>query len=65
MAGFNREKAYEILDVPEDTYDILAAIAIGRKGPCSSLPENLAVRESPNNRNPLSEVAFKSTLPKG
>ena len=65
MAGFNRERAYEILDVPEDTYDIMAAIAIGKKGHSTSLPENLAARESPNKRKPLSEVAFESTLPKG
>ena len=64
MAGFNREKAYEILDIPEDKYDIIAAIAIGKKGDISALPDNLAERESPNTRKPLSEVAFESKLPK-
>lgn len=64
MAGFNREKAYEILDIPEDKYDIIAAIAIGKKGDSSALPDNLAARESPNTRKPLSEVAFESKLPK-
>ena len=64
MAGFKREKAFELLDIPEDKYDIIAAVAIGKKGDISSLPDNLAEREYPNTRKPLSEVAFKSKLPK-
>lgn len=62
MAGFSREKAYEILAVPQDTYDILAAIAIGRRGDPETLPENLKRIESPNTRKPLSEVALESTF---
>ena len=48
---------------PEDKYDIIAAIAIGKKGDSSALPDNLVARESPNTRKPLSEVALKSKLP--
>ena len=64
MAGFNREKAYEILDISEDTYDIIAAVAIGKKGDISALPGHLAEQEWPNTRKPLSKIAFKSKLPK-
>lgn len=57
MAGFNREKAYEILHVPADEYDIMAAIAVGRRAEPSVLPEAIAVKDVPSGRKPLQEVA--------
>ena len=64
MAGFSQEKAYDILCVSKDQYDIIAAIAIGKKGDPASLPEELRIRESPNLRKPLSGIAFQSRFPK-
>ncbi|NNL76899.1 MAG: nitroreductase, partial [Desulfobacterales bacterium] len=57
MAGFNLEKAYEVLGVSKDEYQVMAAIAVGRKGNADQLPDDLRTMESPNTRKPLSEVA--------
>ena len=32
MAGFDRAAAYEMLALPEDEYDLIAAVAVGRHG---------------------------------
>jgi nitroreductase len=57
MAGFSRQKAYEILGVPAGEYDIMAAVAVGRRGDAELLPADVAARERPNERKPLTEVA--------
>ena len=58
MAGFNQEKAYEVLGVSKDEYHVMAAIAVGRKDEAAEdLPEDLRAMESPNTRKPPSEVA--------
>ncbi len=57
MAGFSRKKAYEILEVSPDEFDIMAAMVVGRHGPVEQLPEDLAAMEKPNDRKPLSKVA--------
>jgi len=64
MAGFSLEKAYTILGVPKDHYDIIAAVAVGKKGDPAILPEELRSRESPNTRKPLANIAFQSGFPK-
>lgn len=62
MAGFNQNKAYQILGVPKEDYQVMVAIAVGRRGDPSQLPEGLAELESPNTRKPLAEVAFEGRL---
>jgi nitroreductase len=57
MAGFSRQKAYEILGVPTEDYDIMAAVAVGYRGTAEALPEEVAAREQPSGRKPLHEVA--------
>jgi nitroreductase len=57
MAGFHREEAYRVLDVPRDDYEIVAAIAVGRRASPEQLPPDVAERERPNERRPLAEVA--------
>jgi len=57
MAGFDEEKAYEVLGVPRADYEAMAAIVIGRHGDPAGLPEQVALNEKPNGRKPLSEVA--------
>ena len=59
MAGFSRQKAYEILGAPEDEYDIMAAIAVGRRGAPDVLPDEVAAREAPSNRKPRGETAME------
>ena len=57
MAGFSREKAGAILGVPQEDYDIMAAVAVGCRGAAELLPEEMAAREKPSDRQPLAEVA--------
>jgi len=62
MAGFSRQKAYEVLGVPAEDYDIMAAVAVGRRGDAQLLPEDLAAREQPSDRKPLAKVARQGQL---
>ena len=57
MAGFSQDKAYEALGVARDDYHVMTAIAVGRLGDASGLPEDLRAMESPNGRKPHAEVA--------
>jgi nitroreductase len=63
MAGFDRENAHDILGLPEEEFDIIAAVAVGRRVEPDKLPEDLAAGEAPNDRKPLSEVAFATKRP--
>ena len=65
MGGFVREKAIEVLGVPADRYDVIAAFVVGRHGDPSTLPADLAEREMPNTRKPASEVAAEGGFPAG
>jgi nitroreductase len=58
MAGFDMARAAVELGVPDD-YRVEAAIAIGRKGDKSILPEGLQGREAPNGREKVSNFAFE------
>jgi nitroreductase len=54
MQGFDYDKAREDLMVP-DNFDVVAMIAIGKRGPRNQLPPQLQEREYPNDRKPLKE----------
>lgn len=62
MAGFSREKAYEIIQAPEEEYDIMAAIAVGYRAEPAVLPEAVAAREKPSERKPRTEVAREGSF---
>jgi len=62
MTGFDRDRAVVDLNVPAG-YRVEAAVAIGRQGNPSSLPENLAAREKPNDRRPLAELIHEGGFP--
>lgn len=62
MAGFSQAKAYELLNVPEDEYEAMCAIAMGAYGDRDSLDEQFLEMEQPNDRKPLMEVAIKGRL---
>ena len=51
MAGFSREKAYAVLGVPVEEYDIMAAIAVGRRAEPGVLPKEVAEKEVQSLRN--------------
>ncbi|WP_101478058.1 nitroreductase family protein [Candidatus Nitrosotalea bavarica] len=57
MAGFDYEKARKDLAVPDD-YEVVAMIAIGKRGPKEKLSPELQAREIPNTRKPLSEIVM-------
>jgi nitroreductase len=58
MVGFDKERAAAELKVP-DAYRVEAAIAIGRPGDKSLLPERLQAREVPSDRLPLDQIVFR------
>lgn len=55
MAGFDYERARSELRVP-DVYDVLAMVAIGKRGKRDDLPPKLRDVEQPNDRRPLAEI---------
>jgi nitroreductase len=56
MAGFDREKAFALLRLDPEKYDILAAIAVGKLDAPYKLPLAFQDAEKPNARKPLSEI---------
>ena len=58
MVGFDRERAFAELGFT-DGHRIEAAVALGKIGDKSTLPEALQARESPNGRKPLAETVFE------
>ncbi|MFB2552981.1 nitroreductase family protein [Ensifer soli] len=62
MTGIHLDKAREILAIPEDGFRVEAAIAIGRPGDKTQLPDHLQGRETPSPRRPLAQVAFNGSF---
>ena len=62
MAGFDYEKAREVLKIP-DLFKVEAMAAIGHRGDPKTLPEQLQEREHPSDRKPVSELVFEDTFP--
>jgi nitroreductase len=58
MAGFDYDKAREVLAVPEG-YAVEAMIAVGKPDSKERLPAELAEKEFPSERKPLNEIAFE------
>ncbi|MCM2294412.1 nitroreductase family protein [Allorhizobium sp. BGMRC 0089] len=61
MTGVDFDKAAAVMGVPSE-YKIEAAIAVGKMGDKSILPEGLQAKETPNSRKPLSDVASEGTF---
>ncbi len=57
MAGFDYVKAKTTLGVPDD-FEVMAMVAIGKRGPKDKLSPELQARETPNTRKPLSEIVM-------
>jgi len=62
MSGVDFERARLELAVPE-RFRVEAAVAIGKKGDKSLLPEKLRGREGPSKRKPLDQLVFRSRFP--
>ena len=58
MAGIEYEKVPLVLQLPANL-KVQAAVAFGYQGDAATLPEGLQQRESPSQRLPLAELAFK------
>jgi nitroreductase len=58
MVGMDMPRAVTELGVPEG-FHVEAAIAIGRRGDPSVLPERYQAMEKPNDRNPVESFAFE------
>jgi nitroreductase len=61
MAGFDGNRAREVLGVPED-FDILAMIALGKHGDPAHLPEPIREREVPSTRRAQSESVMEGAF---
>ena len=59
MSGFDHERCYEVLGVPRDDLRVEAAVAVGRQGDRSLLPEDLQAREAPSSREPVAKLVFE------
>lgn len=62
IGGFDVEKTRTELKVPDD-YEVEIAIALGRRGEKTILPENFHGGETPNDRRPLKDSAFEGAFP--
>jgi nitroreductase len=62
MVGFDIPRAAAELGVPEG-YRVEAAIAIGKQGDKSVLPEQMQAMETPNGRNTVESFAFEGHFP--
>ena len=58
MQGFDYQRAKTDLGIPE-IYDVMAMIAIGKRGPKENLPPKLQQVEFPNDRKPLEEIVME------
>lgn len=58
MEGFDYQRARQELQIPED-YDVMAMIAIGKRGSKQKLLPPLRDRESPTDRKPSTEIIME------
>jgi nitroreductase len=58
MQGFDYEKARVELGIPID-FEVMAMIAIGKRGPKENLPPELQDKEKPTDRKPLKDIIME------
>jgi nitroreductase len=58
MQGFDYEKARVDLEIPTD-FEVMAMIAIGKKGSKEILPPELQEKEKPTDRKPLKDIIME------
>ncbi len=62
IGGLRRPEVYSVLGVSPQDYDVIVGIAIGRSGEPTALPGELAAREHPSARKPLSAILHEGAL---
>ena len=55
LAGFEYEKAYEVLDIPKDTHDVCAMFCVGKKSPETN-------NDNVTQRNPVQSFIYEGTF---
>jgi nitroreductase len=60
MQGFDYEKAKTELGIPAD-FEVMAMIAIGKRGPKENLPTEIQDKEKPNDRKALKDIIMEGT----
>lgn len=63
MEGFDYERAKKDLNIP-DEYQVEAMIAVGKRAPAQTLPEDMQKRESPSTRKTIGEIAIEGKFKK-
>jgi nitroreductase len=58
MEGFDYQRARQESEIPED-YDVMAMIAVRKRGSKEKLPPPLIERESPTDRKSLTEIIME------
>lgn len=58
MQGFDYDKARIDLEIP-DNFEVMAMIAIGKKGPREGLPPELQEKEKLTDRKPLTDIVME------
>lgn len=58
MQGFDYEKARVDLGIPDD-FEVMAMIAIGKRGPKENLPPDLQEKEKLTDRKPLKDIIME------
>jgi len=59
MGGINHEAVHDVLGVPRELYESMAAVAVGYPGPRAELPPDVAERELPSARRSADTFVFK------
>jgi len=63
MQGFDYDKARIDLEIPED-FEVMAMVALGKKGPRKDLPPELQEKEKLTDRKPLKDIVMEGTYRK-
>jgi nitroreductase len=61
MGGFDHDRLAAAIRLPEG-HTMHCVVAVGEQGPASALPEDLAAREKPSQRRPLSETTHRGSF---
>jgi nitroreductase len=59
MGGVHHDRAHALLEVPEQEFEFLCGIAVGRQGPGEALPDDLRAREHASDRQPTTAFAHR------
>jgi nitroreductase len=63
MGGIDKAKIYEFTKLPEDKYNLICGLVIGKQGPKEALSEDNQSKEKPSPRNAVSDFVQRYHLP--